>query len=516
MPFKKKNTEEIEKKEEVKAEPAETEVAPKKKINFLVIGACVAALVVCGVGAFTLVNYFAVKDHGEVIKKDEVKFGSYPQKRVAESQDLQDALDKVVSGIPSKENANGWESYGFYSKGAKEDYFWYKDFKKGSKKYRANYSVAYRNKTVLEEADSSIQYNENNPYYTRNIYFFEYTPIVWRKLEKKSNGYTYLMSSKILDYEEFEPRTAEIDISVDAEAFKTTATPFRLEAESAAVLEDGENPTKGNIAVANDTSGTASGGKYVTGMDGNEGSKLKLTFDRPFESPKVYLTAKLSAKNSGDCYVPSMFDFKLNNLFISPDVTPISQTSGSDKESFVEVGLGFSKLNQGENTLEIVSKGDATTIDYVDVYVPNAPFQNNYENSKIRNFLNEDFFKVSFSSKNVSKMEKMVVDNSLESTADDKNGYICANTNDYVTLLSKKDMLNEKYNLQDKKRMDLTITDYANSLFYSRGLACYWLRTPSKSSYLQAGIANVDKTVTSDSATHYCNIGVVPVISVKL
>ena len=77
-------------------------------------------------------------------------------------------------------------------------------------------------------------------------------------------------------------------------------------------------------------------------------------------------------------------------------------------------------------------------------------------------------------------------------------------------------MLNEKYNLQDKKRMDLTITDYANSLFYSRGLSCYWLRTPSKSSYLQAGIANVDKTVTSDSATHYCNIGVVPVISVKL
>ena len=501
-------------KEVAKKEPAKVEEPKAKKPIWIPIVACVFALTAVGVAGYAIANYFSTKGNdGIILKKDEVKFGSYPQVRVAESDGLQNALNKVVDGTPTKEYPHGWDSYKFYNKGEEDDYFWYKDFTYKGEKYRANFCSSYRSETILYETVSFIDFSSLNPYYTNNIYFFKYTPLVWRKLEKKANGYTYLMSSKIIDYREYEPRTAEIDLDLDGEKFKADATSFRLEAENGE-FKDGENPSKGNLAIKNGND-TVSGGKYLANMDGNQNSYVRWFFDRDVASPKVYLTIGLSARSDKNRVLSEMFEIKVNDNAIAPEINTIEKTTGTDYESFVTVNVGFTSLRKGQNKIAVISTGDSTSIDYVDVYIPNKPVPNNYEHSYIRSFLNQDLLNTAFSKGNKKKMELMNVDNSSESTMDATNGYACNNTNDYVSLLSKKEFSTESYNLLDPTRRQLDITDYAKSLTYSKGKDCYWLRSPADT-YLQAGVANYANKETDIIPTHYCYIGVVPTISVKL
>ena len=270
---------------------------------------------------------------------------------------------KTVTGLPSdSENANGWTSFRFYDyvnvineethkteqKVVESDYAWYKDFKYKDTMYRATFWKKYRSNSAFTPTDSIISYSDNNVYYSENVYYFKYKPVVWRKLEKKENGYTYLVSSKIIDYEDYEPRTLDL---------------FDLE----------------------------------------------------------------------------------------------------------------------------------------------GPKPNNYAASKIRRWLNEDFFKTAFSE-------------SLDVT----NQWCCENTNDYVTLLSSKEFSKQEYNLLDKDRRNLKVTDYATSLTYSKGATCYWLRTPANENVdgngmgLRSLVANYGDKAIGDDPTYYCYYGVVPAISVKL
>ena len=372
-----KELEEESSKDEVKEDTS----SPKAtNSNIFVIGICIASLLIAGVAIYSTVSYFANKENkSETLAKDEIKFGSYPQERIRESDALTKALFKVVDGEPTDaEHPNGWESYKFYdyvshideethktvSEVKESDYFFYKDFKYNGSMYRANYCLRYRNSSAFQPTESIIAKDAGNIYYAYNIYYFKYKPIIWRKLGV-NNGYTYLMSSKILDYEDYEPRT-------------------------------------------------------------------------------------------------------------------------------------------------------------LDLNHPEAKKPNNYAVSKIRNWLNNDFFNTAFSDANVAKMELMEVDNSLDSTMDTENKFVCENTNDYVTLLSKKDFFNPNYNISSEDRRSLKTTDYAYSLTYSKGRECYWLRSPASEAVtgngegLQATIANYATDATSTLPTYNTYIGVVPVISVKL
>ena len=369
-------------------------LTPKAK-NILLVGLCVFAVSAAGLAIYNTVFYLTnkTKNTSRKLEKDEMTFASYPQDVVEYDSSLHKTLLKVVGETPEREEeistisipgittstsssssskdpvdmAKGWTSYKFYDSGKQKDYYWYKDFEYKSTKYRAIYTTLYRPESVLNEAKKSVD-KYNNLYYSNLVYFFKYQPVIWRKLAL-NDGYYYLMSSKIIDYMEYEPR--EYDMS---------------------------NP---------------------------DGNKI-----------------------------------------------------------------------------------------------------NNYKDSKIRNWLNVDFYKTTFSDKDVERLKKMDVDNSLESTLDSENKYVCENTQDYVSLLSKKEVMTAEYNLTSAKRRTLEITDYAEAMIHSKGRSQFWLRSPSSTTITFATVVNQNE-LNSDASnetqtdifgyqkTTYSYYGVVPTISVK-
>lgn len=110
----------------------------------------------------------------------------------------------------------------------------------------------------------------------------------------------------------------------------------------------------------------------------------------------------------------------------------------------------------------------------------NKIYPNNYEYSDIRKWLNNDFLNKAFTEELQAYIATSVVDNSLSSTGDETNPYICNNTYDKIYLPSYKEMENISYDTRQKQ-----LTDYAKALgcymntsssYYNNGY--YWLRSP--------------------------------------
>ena len=109
---------------------------------------------------------------------------------------------------------------------------------------------------------------------------------------------------------------------------------------------------------------------------------------------------------------------------------------------------------------------------------------NNYENSYIRNWLNNDFYNIAFNNNEKLIIETTKVDNSIASIGfdvdpyHDTNSYVCNNTNDKIFLLSVKEA--KKYFHFDEERMTKGI-DYAKKqgLYYvsSTDTSFWWLRS---------------------------------------
>ncbi len=112
-------------------------------------------------------------------------------------------------------------------------------------------------------------------------------------------------------------------------------------------------------------------------------------------------------------------------------------------------------------------------------------YPNNYEYSDIRNWLNKDFYNNAFTKVLQLCINTTLVDNSLASTGDSSNKYICNNTYDKVYLLSYKDITNTEYGFIDNASRQKQLTDYAKAQgccmnkddsYYNNGY--YWFRSP--------------------------------------
>ena len=75
--------------------------------------------------------------------------------------------------------------------------------------------------------------------------------------------------------------------------------------------------------------------------------------------------------------------------------------------------------------------------------------ENNYETSSIRKWLNNEFLYKAFKMEDRNNIVKKVVNNSIISTLDDDNDYVCSNTKDNVFLLSRKEIADETYGFLD-------------------------------------------------------------------
>ncbi len=90
----------------------------------------------------------------------------------------------------------------------------------------------------------------------------------------------------------------------------------------------------------------------------------------------------------------------------------------------------------------------------------NHTLDNNYANSSIRKWLNNEFYNAAFNEAEKAKILQSVVDNSLASTCDSSNKYVCANTSDKIFLLSKKEATTALY-FKDNQARQKRPTDYA-------------------------------------------------------
>ena len=109
-----------------------------------------------------------------------INFGSYPQSRVNDTVTINN-LDGVTKN---------WKSYNYYSGTGSlldgtmtsSDYMLYADFLYGGEKYRAVTFSEYRPKYTGYTSSTSNSYQDDNGYYTNNVYYFKYEPLKWRVL----------------------------------------------------------------------------------------------------------------------------------------------------------------------------------------------------------------------------------------------------------------------------------------------------------------------------------------------
>ncbi len=116
---------------------------------------------------------------------DVINFGSYPQSKVNDA--------KTISQLDSV--SKSWKSYGYYSGTGSctdgqmqpSDYMKYADFIYNGSKYRAvtfsQYRPFWTGKISSKIFSTSYTFQDDNGYYTGNVYYFKYEPLKWRVLD---------------------------------------------------------------------------------------------------------------------------------------------------------------------------------------------------------------------------------------------------------------------------------------------------------------------------------------------
>ncbi len=140
---------------------------------------------------------------------------------------------------------------------------------------------------------------------------------------------------------------------------------------------------------------------------------------------------------------------------------------------------------------------------------------NNYMNSEIRLWLNDNFLNTAFNLDS-SLIQTTLVDNSASTTYSSSNSYACANTNDKVYLLSYKDYSNATYFANDSARM-CKPTDYAlaSYCYGYNGNGWYWTRSPySDLSYYAWHVD--DDGYLYNFRVYSSNYGVRPALTINL
>ena len=182
----------------------------------------------------------------------------------------------------------------------------------------------------------------------------------------------------------------------------------------------------------------------------------------------------------------------------------------------------------------ILEENNGTALILCEMLIDNHRYDddsNNYEESEIRTWLNDEFYNTAFNEYQKEIIEITLVDNSVSTTIfPDINTYTCNDTNDMIFFMSYLDMKRAGYGFNsdpatgDEARMRLT-TDYTRSIgafmhtdisaYYGNGF--WWLRTPyyfnisSVDSIYYHGINQFQINVDSTSMG-----GIVPAIRIKL
>lgn len=155
--------------------------------------------------------------------------------------------------------------------------------------------------------------------------------------------------------------------------------------------------------------------------------------------------------------------------------------------------IKWNVLSSNNGTYTLVSTMLLDTHNYYENYdarISNGVtiYANNYANSSIRSWLNEEFYNTAFAL-NDSHIKVTSIDNSASTTSSKENKYVCENVQDKVYLLSYQDYLNANYgfditnSISDTRKCNTTDYVRANgawcSSMDSTYTSTYWTRSPS-------------------------------------
>ena len=268
----------------------------------------------------------------------------------------------------------------------------------------------------------------------------------------------------------------------------------------------------GTLPTGNDSQAWTSYGYYVSGSVGNfmwyidveqDGEKYRGVY---FTSYRPYImtyisSADYSSQDDNGYSTSTVYWFKYE---------PISWTVLSE--------------NTTDGTALILCDMiiDSQQYDY-----ENGTYKNNYAESTIRKWLNENFYNTAFNELQKQIIFTTTVDNSVESTGYSSNSYACENTQDKVFLLSYQDVINANYGFlsnysdydtaRQKKPTDYaqaqgawtsTITDYA-------GNGYWWLRSPEYNNSNRARVVSVFGHISYGNVNE-ADGGVVPALQIRL
>ena len=132
-----------------------------------------------------------------------ITFGSYPQSRVDDST-LKNTLNSKAGTLPTSQNSQAWTSYGYYINGAQSNFMWYIDITIDSDKYRGVYFTSYRPYYTTDPSSADDSAQDENGYYTNQVYWFKYEPILWTVLSENSNNkVAFVLCDMLIDSQEF-------------------------------------------------------------------------------------------------------------------------------------------------------------------------------------------------------------------------------------------------------------------------------------------------------------------------
>ena len=161
-------------------------------------------------------------------------------------------------------------------------------------------------------------------------------------------------------------------------------------------------------------------------------------------------------------------------------------------------------------------------------------YANNYAESNIRAWLNDTFYRAAFTDLQKQLIVLTTVDNSARSTSDSGNNftqatsYYCADTEDYIFLLSEQEVTNSDYGfnssyiIADTARQKKN-TDYAKSQGVAtstssgyEGNGYWWLRSPDYRDSDLARLVSSGGGADNRDVVYITGGGVVPALKIKL
>ena len=230
-------------------------------------------------------------------------------------------------------------------------------------------------------------------------------------------------------------------------------------------------------------------------------SNTSYTFDMPNGNLNLY--AKFASNN------PAVNPVKVSTTEIQYGLYPQSQVDASletalddakgTDELVLDTTSGYYKYTVNNNyyaeansnwyecepiSWKILNASTASTNGFyylVSDYVLNKTMYksagNNYKDSALRAFLNDDFYNAAFAFADEDDIKTMEVDNSASTTDSTSASCTCENTYDKVTALSYTDM-NTIYGTKDARRAQVSEYGAAIGVYSTAGYAYYWTRSP--------------------------------------